>query len=109
MVMVCLYGLMFYVPVNSYCHVETVCSPNQTFSWACLNKLLTSTSSTYFHLNRQQRFLNQQKENELFHDKSARQYGTWLGSNLERLELQSDSLLTLLRPPVGRIMGYIGC
>ena len=28
----CLCGLRFYVPVNSYGHVETVSSPNHTFS-----------------------------------------------------------------------------
>ena len=28
---VCLFGLMLNVPVNSYCHVGTVISPNHTF------------------------------------------------------------------------------
>ena len=27
----CLFGLRFYIPVNSYGHVETVSSPNHTF------------------------------------------------------------------------------
>ena len=39
-----LFGLMFYVPVNSYGHVETDSSPNHTFSWASLTKQLTSIS-----------------------------------------------------------------
>ena len=34
--------LMFYIPVNSYGHVEMVSSPNHTFSWASLTKRLTS-------------------------------------------------------------------
>ena len=29
---VCLFELLLYVPVNSYGHVETVSSPNHTFS-----------------------------------------------------------------------------
>ena len=36
--------------VNSYGHGGTVSSPNHTFSWASLNKQLTSTSYTYFRL-----------------------------------------------------------
>ena len=36
--------------VNSYGHGGTVSSPNHTFSWANLNKQLTSTSCTYFRL-----------------------------------------------------------
>ena len=28
----CLFGLMLYIPVNSYGHVGTVSSPNHTFS-----------------------------------------------------------------------------
>ena len=46
------FGLMFYVllPVNSYGHVETVSSPNHTFSWASLTKLSTSTSCTHLRL-----------------------------------------------------------
>ena len=35
---------------NSYGHGGTVSSPNHTFSWASLNKQLTSTSCTYFRL-----------------------------------------------------------
>ena len=45
-----LFGLMFYIPVNSFGHVETVNSPNHTFSWASLTKQLTSTLCTYFCL-----------------------------------------------------------
>ena len=41
-----LFGLRFYDPVNSYGHVETVISPNHTFSWASLIKRLTSTPCT---------------------------------------------------------------
>ena len=36
--------------VNSYGRGGTVSSPNHTFSWASMNKQLTSTSCTYFHL-----------------------------------------------------------
>ena len=36
--------------VNSYGHCETVSSPNHTFSWAGLNKRVTSNSCTYFRL-----------------------------------------------------------
>ena len=36
------FGLLIYVPGNSYGHVRTVSSPNHTFSWASLNKRLTS-------------------------------------------------------------------
>ena len=38
--------------VNSLGHGGTVRSPNHTFSWASLNKRLTSTSCTYFRLSR---------------------------------------------------------
>ena len=33
--------LRFYILVNSYGHVETVSSPNHTFTWASLTKWLT--------------------------------------------------------------------
>ena len=36
--------------VNSYGHGGTVSSPSHTFSWAGLNKRLTSNSCTYFRL-----------------------------------------------------------
>ena len=36
--------------VNSYGHGGKVSSPNHTFSWASLNKQLTSSSCTYFRL-----------------------------------------------------------
>ena len=42
--LICLFGLMFYVPV--YCHNETLSSPNHTFIFASSTKLLTSTSYT---------------------------------------------------------------
>ena len=45
----CLF-LCFTSQVNSYGHGGTVSSPNHTFSWASLNKQLTSTSCTYFRL-----------------------------------------------------------
>ena len=54
---VCLLGCLFVClfcfftsKVNSYGHGGTVSSPNHTFSWASLNKQLTSTSCTYFRL-----------------------------------------------------------
>ena len=37
--------------VNSYGHCGTVSSPNHTFSWAGLNKRLTSNLCTYFRLS----------------------------------------------------------
>ena len=36
--------------INSYGHGRTVSSPIHTFSWASLNKQLTSTFCTYFPL-----------------------------------------------------------
>ena len=47
---VCLFVCCFTSQVNSYGHCGTVSSPNHTFSWAGLNKRLTSNSCTYFHL-----------------------------------------------------------
>ena len=44
------FGLILYVPVNSYGHVGMVTSPNHTFSLASLTKRLTSTSCTYSSL-----------------------------------------------------------
>ena len=46
---VCLF-CCFTSQVYSYGHCGTVSSPNHTFSWASLNKQLTSTSCTYFRL-----------------------------------------------------------
>ena len=46
---VCLFCCFMY-QVNSYGHCGTVSSPNHTFSWAGLNKRLTSNSCTYFCL-----------------------------------------------------------
>ena len=47
---VCLFVCCFTSQVNSYGHCGTVSSPNHTFSWAGLNKRLTSNSCTYFRL-----------------------------------------------------------
>ena len=47
---VCLFVCCFTSQVNGYGHGGTVSSPNHTFSWANLNKQLTSTSCTYFRL-----------------------------------------------------------
>ena len=49
---VCLvFGLILYVIVNSYGHVETVSpQPNHTFCGASLTKQLSSTLYTYFRL-----------------------------------------------------------
>ena len=52
-VVVCLSFCLFccFTPqVNSYGHCGTVSSPNHIFSWAGLNKRLTSNSCTYFRL-----------------------------------------------------------
>ena len=46
---VCLF-CCFMSQVSSYGHWGRVSSPNHTFSWASLNKQLTSTSCTYFRL-----------------------------------------------------------
>ena len=43
-----LFGLILYVSINSYGHVETVSSPRHTFSWASLIKRLTSNLCTNF-------------------------------------------------------------
>ena len=48
-IFVCLF-CCFTSQVNSYGHCGTVSSPNHTFSWAGLNKRLTSNSCTYFRL-----------------------------------------------------------
>ena len=53
---VCLF-CCFTSQVNSYGHCWKVSSPNHTFSWAGLNKWLTSNSCTYFGL-----FLNESAE-----------------------------------------------
>ena len=47
----CFVWFEVYIPVNSYGHVETVSSPNCTFSWLSLTKLFTSTLCTYFDCN----------------------------------------------------------
>ena len=41
-----LFVLLLYVPVNSNGHYMRISSPNQTLSWASLNKWLTSTLCT---------------------------------------------------------------
>ena len=50
--------------VNSYGHCGTVNSPNHTFSWADLNKRLTSNSCKYFHLQLTTTLLEQISERE---------------------------------------------
>ena len=45
-----LFALLLYLPVNSYGHGGTFSSHNHTFSWANLNKRLTSNLCTYFSL-----------------------------------------------------------
>ena len=45
-----LVGLILYLSVNSYGHVEMVSSLNNTFSSASLTKQLTSISCTYVRL-----------------------------------------------------------
>ena len=47
---ICLFVCCFTSHVNSYGHCGTVSSPNHMFSWAGLNKRLTSNSCTYFRL-----------------------------------------------------------
>ena len=42
-----LFGLRFYVPVNSYGHVETVSSPNHTFF---LGKLIKAVDQYSVHI-----------------------------------------------------------
>ena len=49
-ILICFFGLMLYIPVNSYGHVRTVSSPNHTFFLASLTMGLSSTSCTYFRL-----------------------------------------------------------
>ena len=53
LVFVCLFVCLFCCftsQVNSYGHCGMVSPPNHTFSWAGLNKRLTSNSCTYFRL-----------------------------------------------------------
>ena len=85
---------MFYIPVNSYGHVETVSSPNHTFSWLSLDQYFVHLLSLVTDNNP---FLNQYT---LFHDKSSGKCGTWSGLNSQSLESQLDSLPTTLRGPV---------
>ena len=91
------FGLMLYVSVNSYGHVRTVSSPNHTFSWASLTKLLTSTSCTYFRLSLTTTLLESAEGRRMaikkFHDQSQRKYGNGQGWNLGPLNLQSDTYL----------------
>ena len=44
----CMFVALIYVPINSYDHFGMVSSPDLTFSWESLNKLLNSTSCTNF-------------------------------------------------------------
>ena len=47
---VCLFVLLLYVPSQQLWSLRAVSSPNHTFSWAGLNKRLTSNLCTYFRL-----------------------------------------------------------
>ena len=49
-ILFCLFVLLLYMLIKIYGHGGTVSSPNHTFSWASLNKQLTSNSCTYFLL-----------------------------------------------------------
>ena len=85
------FSLLLNVPVNSYCHVGTISSPNHTFflgKWLISNLQWGEWSL------------------KLFHDQPPRKYGTSPGSNLRSLYLLSDlyllpdTLPTVLRGPV---------
>ena len=80
--MLCLFGLMLNVPVNSYGHVRMVSSPNNTFSWASLTKQLTSTSCAYFYLLvTLESVKGRRMTEELMHDQSTQMYGIGPGLN----------------------------
>ena len=93
---VCLY-CCFTSQVNSYGHCGTVSSPNHTFSWAGLNKRLTSNSCTYFRLYLTTTLLEwisgREENDRRNHDQSPRKYGTGPGSNSRPLDLQSETHL----------------
>ena len=57
-----LFVCCFTSQVNSYGHCGTVSSPNHTFSWASLNKQLTSNHAHTFACNWQQPFMNDSAE-----------------------------------------------
>ena len=88
--------------VNSFGHGKTVSSPNHTFSWASLNKHLTSTSCTYFTTALLEWF-SRREEND--RRNSQWKYGTGQGVNSRPPDLQSDlhllpyMLPTALRGP----------
>ena len=46
----CLFVLLLYVPSQQLWSWRDLSSPNHTFTWASLNKQLTSTLCTYFRL-----------------------------------------------------------
>ena len=98
-----LFALILCVSVNSYGHVKTVSSPDNTFSWASLTKRLTSTLYTYFCLLLTTRLPETTEggwQFKLFHYQSPRLFGTGPGSNWRPLDLQSAALPTALRGPV---------
>ena len=93
----CLFVCFVALRPKIYGHCGTVSSPNHTFSWASLNKQLTSTilPAHTFACNSQQPFLNDSAEGrrmtvEIIHDQSPRKYGTGPGSNSRPLDLRSD-------------------
>ena len=57
-----LFVCCFTSQVNSYGHCGMVSSPNHTFSWASLNKQLTSNRAHTFACNWQQPFMNDSAE-----------------------------------------------
>ena len=60
------FGLVLYVPVNSYGHVRVVSSPYHTFSWASMTKCLTTTSCTFFFACNWQQPLGKRMAIEIF-------------------------------------------
>ena len=102
-------GFEVYVPVNRYGDVETVSTPNHTFSWTSLPKRLTSTSCTYFPLvtdNPSWISGRRRITIEIISWSTSTKVWGWAGSNSRPLDLQQDShllpdmLLTALRSPV---------
>ena len=62
------FGLVIYIPVDSYGHVEMVSSANHTFCQGKLNygKRFTGTSCTYYRLSLTTTFMNQWKGGNYF-------------------------------------------
>ena len=97
-----LFGLRFYILVNSYGLVETFSSPNHTFSWASLTK----PSQYFVHIlwlvtdNKLSWIRGRRMTEEIISWSISKKYGTGPGSNLRPLDLHSDSLPTALRGQV---------